>query len=1014
MKDPTEFRQRFDTYKKEGIKAVYDAGKPVPKYDDGTDGKTYLPEYEEREKEFNRWDLKRWGRDIVQLNKDVYNNVADAVNEYGPTALTNGRRLLQFANALTSYKTLARNVMKYGMQVDKGLQGYNPFNEDWFSLPEEDAVYGVPQNAFLLPRIWQAEEFRKAGYIKGKEGDYGLVKKAVGDKNFPIWQTAPDVIERDKLIPLGNINNVWYGPEKAALEQPFFFPSAIYTDGHGKFYQKAWDLNDYGGEHGSTAGFAGRLLDAIGNPTVVTTGFQKVLDKYTNNPMYTFIDHVKPMMRKKSLVPNELDGKLIWTLPEVEVTAPKKHDNGKSIKPLHKYDGGTDDDDFLRHVAYRIMSQSSEPDRALKEIALAVRQELEGDDVDLQYTGSHAWSNDGVFTNKDRDLNKLVLYGNKDKQFKPVSLRGFKYKKFLADNYNLQNTKAYEGHIDNISEVVSPTDYKGLLQFLADRPQYGMYVEPIENPDVEDENEYELWDMTPQKRFNDIDDTASYRRSIRRDVHGNPELASQDIIDYKGNYGLKYGPLAGIYGAMLQSIVPYPIILDQSTPIRFTNDERDYTGVNSIEPTLRAIVDRNKILRPLINQNADYESPVPLNGVVVFGEDPDKARERKEAYEQEELYDQSYDKGKSIHMKQRLQTPQKLYLNYDNELPNVDVVAKKLPEVQVVAPRIKTKAEKELEELKDPFALPSFEDYFNAFMESRGIMTPWSVGKYVNPLKRQVNAIKYGLPMYDEGTNDNDGKYQYKKADTDWHYNWLNARKDILQKNMDTAGISGSADEQIQKQINTLGKVTEIYPPTRNSVADYVGGSTKAVEIDGQRVPYQIEYYDPDPSAGTIAHERTHGLNAVPQETAAKLLDQQLRPSWDAGNEYRNSPTEIYAHLMGIRKLFNMDPQHKVTPEDVRKWREKGGLDTDLNFFSTLDDEGLSKMLNEIAYTGTGNSNLFYADKGKSIHINPANKGKFNATKKRTGKTTEQLAHSKNPLTRKRAVFALNARKWKH
>lgn len=53
-------------------------------------------------------------------------------------------------------------------------------------------------------------------------------------------------------------------------------------------------------------------------------------------------------------------------------------------------------------------------------------------------------------------------------------------------------------------------------------------------------------------------------------------------------------------------------------------------------------------------------------------------------------------------------------------------------------------------------------------------------------------------------------------------------------------------------------------------------------------------------------------------------------------------------------------------------------------------------------------------DKGKSIHINPANKGKFNATKKRTGKTTEQLAHSKNPLTRKRAVFALNSRKFKH
>lgn len=48
------------------------------------------------------------------------------------------------------------------------------------------------------------------------------------------------------------------------------------------------------------------------------------------------------------------------------------------------------------------------------------------------------------------------------------------------------------------------------------------------------------------------------------------------------------------------------------------------------------------------------------------------------------------------------------------------------------------------------------------------------------------------------------------------------------------------------------------------------------------------------------------------------------------------------------------------------------------------------------------------------IRINPANRCKFNATKKRTGKTTEELTHSKNPLTRKRAIFAQNARKWNH
>jgi hypothetical protein len=48
------------------------------------------------------------------------------------------------------------------------------------------------------------------------------------------------------------------------------------------------------------------------------------------------------------------------------------------------------------------------------------------------------------------------------------------------------------------------------------------------------------------------------------------------------------------------------------------------------------------------------------------------------------------------------------------------------------------------------------------------------------------------------------------------------------------------------------------------------------------------------------------------------------------------------------------------------------------------------------------------------IDIDPKNKGKFTATQKRTGKSTEELCHSKNPLTRKRANFAKMAKRgWK-
>lgn len=67
----------------------------------------------------------------------------------------------------------------------------------------------------------------------------------------------------------------------------------------------------------------------------------------------------------------------------------------------------------------------------------------------------------------------------------------------------------------------------------------------------------------------------------------------------------------------------------------------------------------------------------------------------------------------------------------------------------------------------------------------------------------------------------------------------------------------------------------------------------------------------------------------------------------------------------------------------------------------------------EASYAALGGFLNQYAD-GGGIHIDPRNKGKFNATKERTGKTTEELTHSKNPLTRKRAIFAQNAAKWHH
>lgn len=78
------------------------------------------------------------------------------------------------------------------------------------------------------------------------------------------------------------------------------------------------------------------------------------------------------------------------------------------------------------------------------------------------------------------------------------------------------------------------------------------------------------------------------------------------------------------------------------------------------------------------------------------------------------------------------------------------------------------------------------------------------------------------------------------------------------------------------------------------------------------------------------------------------------------------------------------------------------------NAENLVDEQADTLLANYAAYGG----HLF--SKGGGIHIKPENKGKFNALKERTGKTTEELTHSKNPLTRKRAIFAQNAKKWHH
>lgn len=98
---------------------------------------------------------------------------------------------------------------------------------------------------------------------------------------------------------------------------------------------------------------------------------------------------------------------------------------------------------------------------------------------------------------------------------------------------------------------------------------------------------------------------------------------------------------------------------------------------------------------------------------------------------------------------------------------------------------------------------------------------------------------------------------------------------------------------------------------------------------------------------------------------------------------------------------------------DLRRQVDAGNAWVQNTLTNNAENIGTTQMQNLLSNYAAFGGPLLYS-KGGSIHIKPENRGKFTETKRRTGKTTEELTHSSNPLTRKRAIFAQNAKKWHH
>ena len=101
-------------------------------------------------------------------------------------------------------KDYKKSATKMG-NIQHYINDWSKFYYEEPTTPEElrNANGGLAQATYLLPRSKQDSLFRKAGYIPSIR-DYGLVTKAVGKRDIPVYQTVSDDISRNSLLHIGN------------------------------------------------------------------------------------------------------------------------------------------------------------------------------------------------------------------------------------------------------------------------------------------------------------------------------------------------------------------------------------------------------------------------------------------------------------------------------------------------------------------------------------------------------------------------------------------------------------------------------------------------------------------------------------------------------------------------------------------------------------------------------------------------------------------------------------------
>ena len=196
--------------------------------------------------------------------------------------------------------------------------------------------------------------------------------------------------------------------------------------------------------------------------------------------------------------------------------------------------------------------------------------------------------------------------------------------------------------------------------------------------------------------------------------------------------------------------------------------------------------------------------------------------------------------------------------------------------------------------------------------------------------------------------------------------------------------------------------------------------NNSAVSNAGAKGPWQImditlkDYLQNGGKPGNIFDPE---YNGGIRDWVFSVIPRRLQDAWSDDDPEETKLAKLYAaYNWGATNLKNYLNKKRQSGMDISTLDWVDGLNREtrnyVKFLAMNQDIPDSYMTNE-KFEASARRNG-YMGRGGKIHIKPENRGKFTALKKRTGHSASWFKTNGTPAQKKMAVFALNAKKWKH